>query len=270
MFETICERLAGRDRSPFFREVPGAEPARRYLIATSGRTGSTLLCSRIAEYGSLGFPNEFLNESYISEFERLFPNPSLDDFERYISHCFASKDGVFGLKTDWWRFRLAREMGVLRAFYEPLDLVVWLKREDFVAQAVSLTLANETHVWHVRGDQDDGLTAARHGEVAFDAKKIIAHARNILNQEYHWGRFFQTCEAPRVDLTYEDLARDVDEGVQAIADAFEAPFAARRTAPDVRKARSGVAEAWCARFEDECGEFVEFWREYRGLISASG
>src|SRR5512146_1986599 len=106
-------------------------PAKRYLIATTGRTGSTLLCSRIAEYGDLGFPNEFLNESYITEFERLFPNPSLGDFERYISHAFTSQNGTFGLKSDWWRFRLAQESQLLRAFYEPLDLVVWLKREDF-------------------------------------------------------------------------------------------------------------------------------------------
>ncbi|MBX3484599.1 Stf0 family sulfotransferase [Phenylobacterium sp.] len=271
MLESICSRLAARRDSPFFRQTSARAPVKRYLIATTGRTGSTLLCSRIAEYGDLGFPNEFLNESYISEFERLFPNPSLDDFERYVSSCFASRDGVFGLKTDWWRFRLAREAELLRAFYEPLDLIVWLRREDFVAQAVSLALAQATQVWHVRGDGDgDDDLAARHAETPFDARAIIEQARNILNQEYYWRLYFESCDTPRVELTYEDLARNVDDGVQAIADAFDLSFAPRRNSPDVRKARSGVAEAWSARFEDECADFVAFWREYRGLVSASG
>jgi LPS sulfotransferase NodH len=269
LLEIICKRLAGRSHSPFFGEVAGLAPAKRYLIATTGRTGSTLLCSRIAEYGALGFPNEFLNESYISEFERLFPNPSLSDFERYISRAFTSKkSGVFGLKTDWWRFRLARELEVLRGFYEPLDLIVWLKREDFVAQAVSLVLANETQIWHVRGEEG-GELAARHEQVEFDGSKIIAHARNILNQEYYWNCFFQTSEAPRVTLTYEELERDVDEGVQAIARAFDLSFALRRTEPGLKKGRSGVAQAWRERFEDEYADFVSFWREHRGLITAS-
>lgn len=268
MLEAISARFAARNDSPFFGEIGGRPPAKRYVIATTGRTGSTLLCSRIAEYGSLGFPNEFLNESYVSEFERLFPNPSLRDFEHYISRCFASKDGIFGLKTDWWRFRLARELELFRSFYEPLDLIVWLKREDFVAQAVSLTLARETHLWHVRGD-DDGSLAARHAELEFDAPKIIAQARNILNQEYHWAEFFKTCPAPRLDMTYEALARNVDEGVLAIAEAFELSLVPRQSLPRVRKGRSGAGEAWCARFESECADFVEFWQEHRGRLSAS-
>lgn len=269
MFQTICERLRARDDNPFFCDVGGHAPARRYLIATTGRTGSTLLCSRIAEYGHLGYPNEFLNESYIAEFERLFPNPSLDDFERFVSRRFTSPNGVFGLKSDWWRLRLARQANVLSAFYEPLDLIVWLKREDFIAQAVSLVLAEATQVWHVRGDDDGGLEA-RHAEAGYDARTITEHARTILNQEYYWRLFFERSGTRRVDLTYETLARDADDGVQLIADALDIPLVRRRSRPQLRKAVSGVAEAWCARFEDECADFVSFWREYRGLITASG
>jgi LPS sulfotransferase NodH len=268
LFRSICERLRARADNPFFQEVAGRPPARRYLIATTARTGSTLLCSRIAEYGDLGFPNEFLNESYITEFDRLFPNPSLQDFERYVSHAFTSKTGLFGLKTDWWRFWIAQESQLLRSFYEPLDLVVWLKREDFVAQAISLALAQATHVWHVR-DDGDGALQARHAEAAFDARAIIEQVRNIMNQEYYWRLYFERTDAPRVDLTYEGLARNADDGVQAIADAFKLSFKRRRSEPHLRKGVSGIAETWRTRFEDECADFVAFWAEHRGLISAS-
>ncbi|WP_337187694.1 Stf0 family sulfotransferase [Phenylobacterium sp.] len=265
----IRDRLGERAHNPFYDRLPPGETVRRYLIATSGRTGSTLLCSRIGEYGRLGFPDEFLNEAYISQFDRLFPTPNLEDFEAYVSASFASEDGVFGLKTDWWRFQSARRLDLFRSFYEPLDLVVFLRREDFVAQAVSLTLAVETELWHERdvvvGDLED-----RQRQIPFDADKVELHARNILNQEYYWTRFLEESPAPRVDLFYEDLARDVDAGVAAIARAFDIPPPpAAPSAPAVRKPRSEVPAEWAERFAAERADFVRYWRINRGELTAS-
>jgi hypothetical protein len=89
---TVLERLSaallGRPPSPFFaRNRGGARAARPYLVATAGRSGSTFLCARIAEYAELGFPREFLNESFLAEFDRIFPNPNLAD---YRPMCCAS------------------------------------------------------------------------------------------------------------------------------------------------------------------------------------
>lgn len=269
MLETLGERLRQRDDNPFFARLPAsAAPARRYMIATTARTGSTLLCSRIAEYGRLGFPNEFLNESYISEFDRLFPNPSLADFERYVGSAFSSAEGVFGLKTDWWRFQAARKLALFRSFYEPLDLIVHLRREDFVAQAVSLALAVATQTWHAR-DAGAGGLEARHRGLSYDAQAIKVHARNILDQEHHWRAFFQECPAQVMELTYEEVAGDVDRGVLSIAEAFDLRLGRRIGAPKLEKGVSTVAAAWRARFLEECADFVAFWREHRGRITAT-
>jgi hypothetical protein len=82
----LTESLGARPPSPFFsRDFGGRRPQKRYLIATTGRSGSTFLCKRIADHGALGFPMEFLNESYIAEFDRLFPNPNLDDYCHYVT-----------------------------------------------------------------------------------------------------------------------------------------------------------------------------------------
>lgn len=267
MLNWVSERLSKREDNPFFARLPAGHPVRRYMIATTGRTGSTLLCSRISEYGGLGFPNEFLNESYISEFDRLFPNPSLADFERYVGAAFTSPDGVFGLKTDWWRFWNARELDLFRSLYEPLDLIVHLRREDFVGQSVSLALAKQTQAWHAR-DLGGATIEERHSAVVYDARALKHEARNILNQEYHWRRFFGTVESPVMEMTYEDLSRDVDRSVQAIADAFDLRLPKRNSRPVIEKARSSVAEAWRDRFLQECADFVGFWTEHRGLISA--
>ena len=269
MLELLRDRLKGRPASPFFARLAAAAPEKRYLIATSARSGSTFLCARIADYGELGFPMEFLNESYISEFDRLFPHPNLEDYERYVAGAFASRHGIFGVKTDWWRFQEARKLGLFENLLEPIDLIVHLRREDFVAQAVSLALAVETQVWHGRDVHAEGLDAW-HDDIAYDAAKVKAHARNILNQEYHWRRFITEAEAPALDLTYEHVAQDVDGAIRSLANAFDLRLGARPAASDaVRQARSRTAQAWCDRFRDECDDFVDFWTEYRGLITAA-
>ena len=270
MLDSLKDRLQARPASPFFaRLAGGAAPQRRYLIATTARTGSTFLCARIADYGQLGFPMEFLNESYISEFDRLFPNPSLVDFERFVGQSFSSANGVFGLKTDYWRFQMARQMQLFDSLLQPLDLIVHLRREDFVAQAVSLALAVESDVWHERDTATGGVDAA-HALARFDAGAIKAHARNILNQEYHWRQYIARADTPAIDMTYEDVTKDVDGAVRALADAFRVRLRPRpRASNAIRQARSGVAQAWADRFREDCEDFVAFWTEYRGLITAA-
>jgi LPS sulfotransferase NodH len=269
VLELLRDRLGRRPSSPFFARIAPATPRKRYLIATTGRSGSTFLCARIADYGDLGFPMEFLNESYISEFDRLFPHPNLADYERYVAGSFASRQGIFGIKTDWWRFCEARKLGLLQDLLEPLDLIVHLRREDLVAQAVSLALAVDTNVWHDRDVHTQSLDPW-HAGCDYDAGKIKNHARNILNQEYNWRAFIADTGAPSIELTYEEVAKDVDAAIRSLAAAFDLRLRAEPArAEAVRQARSATAQAWCARFREECEDFVDFWSEYRGLITAA-
>lgn len=270
MLKRLKQRLEERPSSPFFAPYDGApQPKKRYLIATTGRSGSTFLCARIADYGQLGFPMEFLNESYIAQFDRLFPNPNLEDYRRYVQGAFTSPSGVFGLKTDWWRFYEARKHGVLDEMLDAFDLIVHLRRRDFVSQAVSLALAVETNVWHGRDVHQDDLDAW-HGQVEYDPRKIKQHARNILNQEYYWRRYIAQADSPCLHLDYEDVSRDVDGAIKSLAAAFRLRLdQAPPKSETIRRARSETARAWSDRFREECEDFVSFWNEYRGLISAS-
>jgi LPS sulfotransferase NodH len=72
-----------------------------------------------------------------------------------------------------------------------------------------------------------------------------------------------------MQLSYEEVARDVDASIRAIADAFHLRLPKRETRPIIEKARSSIAEQWRDRFAEECEDFVGFWREYRGMITAA-
>lgn len=269
MLQRLTENLGARPPSPFFnRDLGGWLPEKRYLIATTGRSGSTFLCKRIADHGTLGFPMEFLNESYIAEFDRLFPNPNLDDYCRYITWAFTSPDRVFGAKTDWWRFQIARSQGVADQLLGELDLVVHLRRRDFVAQAVSLSLAVDTGVWHHR-DVGAELLDNWHANSTYDAEKIKHHARNILNQEFYWRRFIETTGVRCLEMDYEDVSTDVDGAISRIAGELGVRLGGDAPASDtVHATRSDVSQDWRWRFREECEDFVTFWDEYRGVITA--
>jgi LPS sulfotransferase NodH len=270
MLAALKDQLSRRPSSPFFAALdPGWTPQRRYLIATTARSGSTFLCARISEYARLGFPMEFLNESYIAQFEALFPSPSLGDFEAFVSAYFTSEEGVFGLKTDWWRFQQARELEALQALVRPLDLIVHLYREDFVAQAVSLALAVATQVWHSR-DTTLAPLETMHEAVAFDATAIREHAANILNQEYLWRRFIEAEGVPCLDLAYEAVSRDVDAAVGAIAGALGLRLGpGPPSANAIQRQQTATSRAWVDRFNAECADFVGHWRENRGRDTAA-
>lgn len=270
MLQRLAANLGARPPSPFFsREFGPGRAEKRYLIATTGRSGSTFLCKRISDHGVLGFPMEFLNETYIAEFDRLFPNPNLADYCHYVTSAFTSEDRVFGLKSDWWRFQIAREQGLAdRLLGGGIDLIVHLRRRDFVAQAVSLSLAVETGVWHGRDVGADSLDEW-HAASVYDSDAIKRHARNILNQEFHWLRFIETAGVRCLDLTYEDLVADVDAAIAAIAGELGVSILADvATSGSTGAGRSEIARAWSVRFHDECEDFVSFWSEYRGVISA--
>jgi LPS sulfotransferase NodH len=266
----LNDRMARRPPSPFFAQVAQRPaPTRRYLVATSPRTGSPGLCARIAEYGVLGFPMGFLNPDYIGQFDRLFPNPSRDDFEAYVQRVFAGSGGdVFGMKVDWWHFHEARQLGAFGGLAAAPDVAVHLRREDFVAQAASYALAVKTGVW---ADEDrvapDDVARLQD---AYDRGEIARRVRDLLNQEYHWRRYFRTRpELPVIETTSEQVAADPDAVVARIAEAFGIalpPPPNRRPEPPEP---CPVIEAWTARFEAECESFVDFWREFRGLISAA-
>jgi LPS sulfotransferase NodH len=270
VLDPILDRLSGRPPSPYFsqNQRPGL-PRKRYLIAMTARTGSTFLCSRIAEFGQLGYPMEFLNETYVGEFDRVFPSPSLADYERHLATTFSSPNGVFGVKADWWQFQESRRLGFVRDLIDPLDLIIHLRREDFVAQAVSVTLAAETGVWHAREVHQEDLSAWHQGS-GYDQATIETKARQLLDQEFYWRRFMKDTGVPILELTYEQIAAGVDETIFDLAHALGVPLSdPPASANAIRKTTSVVGGAWVERFHAERREFVSFWTQNRGLMTAS-
>src|SRR6266851_225014 len=107
-----------------------AVPLRKsYVIASSFRSGSTLLCVKLWETGLLGAPWEYLN--FYNEMPLMMArlkSASPEDYVTKLLACRTTSNGVFGVKAHFHDFSSA--LG-----------------RDKLAQAVSMAKAHQSESW---------------------------------------------------------------------------------------------------------------------------
>jgi LPS sulfotransferase NodH len=126
--------MAGHDLAS-----PGYEPRITYVIASTPRTGSSLLCAGLSSTGVAGKPAEHVL-------------PSLVPVSTQIAESIASTttpNGIYGIKLQWHQFAYAvRQLrrGDAHSTSTPAQLIdrylhepIWfhLYRQDTAAQALS-------------------------------------------------------------------------------------------------------------------------------------
>jgi LPS sulfotransferase NodH len=105
---------------------------------------------------------------------------------------------------------LSRGYGLLRSHVPDLQ-VIWLRRTNMVARAVSMYRARRTGIWVREATQQAASLA-----VPFEAAELTEiHRLNCLGhfQEESWQRFFQEHGLTPHCVTYEDLVADYEATV---------------------------------------------------------
>ena len=191
-----------RDTRPARPETP---PERSYIVCSTPRSGSGLLCRALAGAGVAGSPLEYFNPLHRGRLvERWGCGPSLGGYVRALYALRTTPDGVFGAKLHWDQFVALRaealglpgsEPGyeLSAGFLErllPGAVYVRIIRRDVNRQAVSLWFALHTGTWSVAasGGDDDGGERAR---VPYSFDGIERCRRLIENAELHWDRFLR-------------------------------------------------------------------------------
>ncbi len=255
---------------PFYSHQTTVTPRSKYLIAITPRSGSTLLAQQLSRRYGLGHPGEFLNEGFIANFEHLFPTPNLADFQRFLLNSFTSPEGIFGFKADWFRYARARELEYLPRVYENIDLYIFMRRRDFVGQAVSLAIAMQSGIWHesnIRFERSETVYAG----LVYDEDMIAGNVLSLMEQEYGWTNYFETVSARVIPVFYEDVATSLDTilfQIGAALGAMPVEEAARNFAAAMKPTPSRVNAEWRQRFLDRRSDLVDHWTPRRGRVSA--
>jgi LPS sulfotransferase NodH len=207
-------------------------PGRAYFVCCDARTGSSLLAATLRGTGRAGKPFEYFSKAEIDKpwlrAELRVPDDvpftSFPDWRDYILKAGSEMGGVFAASVHFFQlpalletFRAADEasaLEVLRRFFPDLRLV-WLRRNNIVAQAISHYVAIATNIWNSRLAQ--GL---RPGEsdlgAPYDFDKIDWQVRSAIVATAGWRDTLKGAEGITLPLAYEELAADLPGAVRRL------------------------------------------------------
>ena len=235
-----------------------------YLICTTHRTGSNLLCAALRDTQLAGAPDEYLWNGGRHDFAARWQSTAPDD---YLAHLFArttSANGVFGAKimgehlpefAAW----LSDRPGL--AGLEPSDVLpavfpnlhyIRLTRQDKVRQAVSMHRAVQTQQW--AWSASDASPPSEQPTYNFAA--IDWWRQHLAAQEAEWQRFFERAGVAPLSLVYEEFVVAYEATTAAILDYLGVPTPQPLTlsAPRLCRQADELSEQWVRQFCREAAE----------------
>lgn len=235
---------------------------KHYLLCTTPRTGSSLLCSLLASTAVAGMRHApIIGHEYLLEL--VGPASQGIDWEaldlaEWLRGAFRrtrSPNGVAGFKLMWEEVkRVARAMeqttrysGVapfgLPRFLPEDTKYLWLIRRDRVRQAVSLTKAIQTQCWDAPAQ--DRFT----GFCVFDYVGTERRLRMLETHHQRWREFFARNRIEPLEIVYEDLVSDRDGTVRRVLDYLEVSTTTLPAHDDYFERQSdAVNESWVREF----------------------
>jgi trehalose 2-sulfotransferase len=219
---------------------------RSYVVCSTPRSGSGLLCRGLAAVGGVGVPLEYFNPLHRSTLvERWRCGPGLQPYLDAL-HARRGGGGVFAAKLHWEQMaQLLAEAGagggegfdrhaasdlIDRVF--PAPRFVRIVRLDLDRQAVSYWRALSSNVWSVGAREPASVGAER---VSYSFEGIARCRRLIEDGARCWERLIHACGGDAVLVTYEELAEDFADTIARVAERISPGLAPTVTAPSTRR-----------------------------------
>jgi trehalose 2-sulfotransferase len=231
-----------------------------YLVCTTLRSGSSLLCEALKSTGLAGSPGEFFGSD--TAWTGIGPRVTSDvvEYVAALMQRFSTPNGVFGAKLMWPQlialthrlkaipeYRDAPACELLGSVFPNLH-VVYLTRRDKLRQAISLLKAWQTDIWVVR----QAASPAPRGDTRFD-RTGIEHAMLRLNSwERLWEIYFQGCSIQPFTLAYEELVEAYEETTIGVLKHLGIPLPAEVVvgAPRIVRQADAQTEDWVRRYQE--------------------
>ncbi len=245
-----------------------------YVICTSPRSGSTLLCKLLAATGVAGKPGSHFHQPAIAswlEYYGLVGEPGetqRQTLERIFAAALAKGRGdtpVFGLRLQRHSFGFFTEqlallhpgLGSDRVRFEAAfgrTLFVYLTRPDKVDQAVSIVKAEQTGLWHKAPDGTEIERLAAPAEPEYDGAALKAHYEQFTAYDAEWRAWFAAEAIDPLRITYDELSADPGATLRGVVEALGLdPQAADAVVPGVAKLADATSAEWARRFKVENG-----------------
>lgn len=263
-------------------DTPVSNPVttRLLVIASVERTGSTLLCSLLRRTRVAGTPVEYLNiqthnfarfrERYGVPRLRLryrpigwlrtrtgrfawrniawFEHSSYCEYLSSIARINTTSNGVFGIKMHWNQYkRHMLDQNLAVDFWNVPVTWVRITRQDEIRQAISFVRAAQTNSWNSNMEIKQ--------DPVYNGLAIVDALQRIAGENADWNTYFERNEVQPLNITYEQLTRDMDATVRRVMDHVGAHID-EVPAPQTTQQSDSTNSEWAARFVQEFPQFA--------------
>lgn len=216
--------------------------ANSYVVFSTPRCGSSLLCEALCNTGLAGVPTEYFDENTRIELCRQWQIESWDD---YIKELFKRKTGsnaVFGFKAHFHQYEIAFGTDLIPPIFPNLKFI-WLTRQDKVRQAVSYAKAIQTNQW-------SSLFESTNDAPKFDYQQIKQLHRQTENEEDRLVAFAQTHAIEPLKLIYEQIVEAPFDAARQCLDYLGIALPADQPleALTLTRQSDNVTEAWVEQY----------------------
>ena len=260
-----------------------------YLVCATQRSGSTLLCELLRATDVAGVPDEYferLRETGLPRQPRqYFKDPSVGDiaerlaptepgrpeqpgeFEawfRYVLQRGTSPNGVFGAKMMWnyledFKTRMAELPGLEDlSFNERLSAVfprlkiIFMRRRDKVAQAVSLWKAIQTQRWRTDSESDlEDHDVADPPNSAYDYAAIEYLLDELHRWDARWEDWFHATGREPIRIFYDEFTASRAATIGRVLDALGIDPPAPEGKGPMQRQADDLSKDWVVRFRTD-------------------
>lgn len=245
-----------------------------YILCTSPRSGSTLLCRMLEATGRCGVPDSHFHEPSVTAWLAdhglpvdgyASPQDALVAAVRAARAAGTGGSAMFGLRLQRHSFdHLIAQLGVLHPD-QPSDLarieaafgrtlVVHLSRANKLEQAISFLKARQSGLWHIAPDgrEIERLSAPR--PLVYDRAAIATQIAEFERYERDWAAWFAREGIAPFRIGYEALAQNpqVELGKVLTRLGLSHDLASEVVTP-VARLSDEINQAWAERYRAEVG-----------------
>ncbi|NES07696.1 MAG: hypothetical protein F6K22_35865 [Okeania sp. SIO2F4] len=206
-----------------------------YIVCSTGRSGSTLLCRTLKQFNHCGNPEEYFHHYKIKQF-KLKGEP--DNFISYFNSVVqeGTTNGIFGMKMHWWQmyeliklakesplFEKKKDIEILNSLFPNLKFIyIW--RQDMIAQAVSTIIALQRKVWNINSSNSTNEPNLKKEVnlnktdtvLKFQPLSIYKWEQKFQDQNRRWKIFFKENNLNYYEVTYENLTSCFEEEIKNV------------------------------------------------------
>ena len=170
-----------------------------YVICTTPRTRSTVICDLLVSSNVAGYPREY-HKGHESLKDLDITTPAT--YQKYVS-VSTSPNGVCGIQV------MSTEKHIVEKFIDFKNVkCIWIRRENKIKQAISLLKAHKRNCFYEtdKTRKNDNLNQIKitRDEIAYSTFELTA-------QDLSWESYFQENKITPLTIWYKDLETETQQ-----------------------------------------------------------